>query len=217
MSLKRESAGVYVTHDGRYEVSKGQAFTDCYEPHPIRLSEDVRYAARYGTEEEKRAVGLHLLPFEARNAASAGERGYQCPGDQEHTYVSWGVWDREKDDYVADDSRHFDTKKAAVAWLYKHQERETAKRVAERTAPTMEEIFAARDKIRQELRGGTRKKLRAPGHKLTLTWSGETGIESSSTAECSCGWAEFASNQHECRYEYQHHLVDVLAKEALNA
>ena len=47
---------------------------------------------------------------------------------------------------------------------------------------------------------------RIKGHKLTLTWSGEYGEESSSTATCSCGWWESASNQRVCREEYNFHL-----------
>ena len=58
-----------------------------------------------------------------------------------------------------------------------------------------------------------RKALRVPGHKLTIRWSGEYGIESSSTGECECGWQESASNQHEVRFEYRHHLRWVLARE----
>lgn len=57
-----------------------------------------------------------------------------------------------------------------------------------------------------------RKALRVPGHKLTITWSGETGIESSSTGECTCGWQEAASNQHHVRFEYRHHLEEVQAR-----
>jgi len=45
------------------------------------------------------------------------------------------------------------------------------------------------------------------GHKLTLTWSREYGIESSSTAECACGWQESHSNQAGCRMEYRLHLA----------
>lgn len=44
------------------------------------------------------------------------------------------------------------------------------------------------------------------GHRLTLTWCGEYGVESSSTATCVCGWQESASNQDECRHEYRCHL-----------
>jgi hypothetical protein len=51
--------------------------------------------------------------------------------------------------------------------------------------------------------------LRIKGHKLTLEWSGERGVEASSTGICICGWEESASNQQECRWEYRHHLGDV--------
>lgn len=44
------------------------------------------------------------------------------------------------------------------------------------------------------------------GHKLTLSWSGEYGVESSSTASCICGWQESGSNQEVCRFEYRQHL-----------
>lgn len=52
--------------------------------------------------------------------------------------------------------------------------------------------------------------LRAPGHKLVMEWSGEYGIESSSTGFCRCGWTESASNQEEVRFEYRQHLGRVL-------
>ena len=52
--------------------------------------------------------------------------------------------------------------------------------------------------------------LRAAGHALKLTWSGERGAESSSTGECPCGWSESASSQNEVRNEYRFHLLRVL-------
>lgn len=51
--------------------------------------------------------------------------------------------------------------------------------------------------------------MRVPGHKLTLVWSGERGVESSSTAHCACGWSESASSQFICRFEYRNHLRQV--------
>jgi hypothetical protein len=59
-----------------------------------------------------------------------------------------------------------------------------------------------------------RKGLRAKGHKLTLEWSGEYGVEASSTGYCICGWSESASNQEECRHEYRCHLESVIAEQA---
>jgi predicted small metal-binding protein len=50
---------------------------------------------------------------------------------------------------------------------------------------------------------------RVKGHKLTMSWSGEYGIESSSTGFCRCGWQESASNQNEVRHEYRMHLQNV--------
>jgi hypothetical protein len=55
----------------------------------------------------------------------------------------------------------------------------------------------------------TKRRLTAPGHKLTMEWSGEYGQESSSTGFCSCGWQESASSQTEVRNEYRFHLCDV--------
>src|SRR3972149_12261944 len=45
-----------------------------------------------------------------------------------------------------------------------------------------------------------------------MTWSGEYGVESSSTGECICGWTESASSQREVRNEYRSHLQAVLAR-----
>ena len=39
-----------------------------------------------------------------------------------------------------------------------------------------------------------------------MEWSGEHGIESSSTGECPCGWSESASSQRVVREEYRYHL-----------
>lgn len=51
---------------------------------------------------------------------------------------------------------------------------------------------------------------RVKGHRLSLEWSGEYGVESSSTGTCACGkWQESASNQSEVRQEYRWHLRDV--------
>lgn len=51
--------------------------------------------------------------------------------------------------------------------------------------------------------------LRVKGHRLRMEWSGETGVESSSTGFCPCGWSESASSQAEVRNEYRFHLRDV--------
>lgn len=53
--------------------------------------------------------------------------------------------------------------------------------------------------------------LRAAGHKLAMEWSGEHGIESTSTGTCKCGaWSESASNRDEVAHEYAMHLGSVL-------
>lgn len=64
-----------------------------------------------------------------------------------------------------------------------------------------------------EWQNGTRKVLRAEGHRLSMTWSGEYGKESSSTGSCLCGWTESASAQDIVREEYRWHIATVIAKE----
>ena len=66
---------------------------------------------------------------------------------------------------------------------------------------TVTKVIASRD---EDLK--IRKSLRIPGHKLTIEWSGEYGVESTSTGTCTCGWQESASNQNEVRFEYREHL-----------
>jgi len=56
------------------------------------------------------------------------------------------------------------------------------------------------------------KKLRASGHALKIEYSGETGVERSSTGFCRCGWMESASVQREVRNEYYWHLKRVLKR-----
>lgn len=46
-------------------------------------------------------------------------------------------------------------------------------------------------------------------HALTVTWNGERGVESTSTATCRCGWEESTSNERESRFEYRQHLRSV--------
>lgn len=53
-----------------------------------------------------------------------------------------------------------------------------------------------------------KKRLRVPGHKLTLEYSGER--ESGSTGICDCGWQESCSSQVEVRNEYRWHLKSVV-------
>lgn len=62
-----------------------------------------------------------------------------------------------------------------------------------------------------EWQNRTRKVLRVRGHRLAMTWSGEYGVESSSTGECPCGWTESASSQDIVREEYRWHLAKVIA------
>ena len=116
LKLKKQEAGTYVTEDGRYEVSKGIAYTYCDGPHPIRLSRAFRDAVRYGTDEEKRREQVHLYPAEAVWAVQNGKTAYYCEGGEEHPYDSWGVTDLTTDDYV-DGGEDFRTKKEAIGWL----------------------------------------------------------------------------------------------------
>lgn len=56
--------------------------------------------------------------------------------------------------------------------------------------------------------------MRLKGHALSMEWSGETGIESSSTGTCRCGhWTESASSQAVLRQEYRWHLESVLRRQ----
>lgn len=123
MKLVKKEAGVYRTEDGRYEVEKGHAFTDCVEPHPVRISADLRQQAREATGsiwEKPKAV-----PQDAWDAARRGKRGYLCQGGEEHAYVSWSVADRQTDQ-VLGGGEHFDTKTEAVGFLERHLAREGA-------------------------------------------------------------------------------------------
>ena len=45
------------------------------------------------------------------------------------------------------------------------------------------------------------------GHKLTIEWSGEYGVESTSTGTCRCGWTESGSSREIVRDEYGWHIA----------
>jgi len=117
MRLKRKEAGVYVTEDGRFEVSKGHAYSECDNPHPVQISREVRNEIRTAAsyplhwEAVRRKYGADVC-----RAVLDGKRGYMCYGGEEHWRVSWGVTDLAKDDYV-DGGEDFDTKADAVAFL----------------------------------------------------------------------------------------------------
>ncbi len=51
--------------------------------------------------------------------------------------------------------------------------------------------------------------MRISGHKLTIEWNGEYGVESASTGTCPCGWQESGSNREVVRDEYRGHLLRV--------
>lgn len=81
-----------------------------------------------------------------------------------------------------------------------------------------------RDKAAEQAENGRKRapsrhpRIRVPGHKLTITWSGERKREeSSSTGTCICGWSESGSNREIVRDEYTHHLqheAELLARKA---
>jgi hypothetical protein len=125
VELRREESGVYVTPDGRYEVSRSWAEGWCDDPHPVQIPKatrlDLRERIRNG--EAKPAD----VDQEVWQAVLDGKKGYHCEGGMEHAYISWGVWNRQREDYVTNpsgqDGNDFRTKKEAVAFLADHLER----------------------------------------------------------------------------------------------
>lgn len=126
MSLKltKVEAGTYQTEDGRYNVEKSGHYTYCLGPHPVRVPREAR-------EEIRAAIGDSDKEFDARrkwggdftSAVRHGEKGYQCPGDEEHYREHWIVWDNETNDYArahGSDGDDFETKTEAVGWLVKY-------------------------------------------------------------------------------------------------
>ena len=55
-----------------------------------------------------------------------------------------------------------------------------------------------------------KKRLRVPGHALTVEWSREYGVHRSSTGTCKCGWQESHFTGWGVRQEYRWHLERVL-------
>lgn len=119
--MRREESGVYVTEDGRFEVSKGHAYTECDNPHPVQIAHATREKIRDMIHSPGQGVSLARRDFgnEFVDAVLDGKRGYFCEGGEEHWRVSWGVWDREKDDYVPG-GEDFDSKGDAVTFLERH-------------------------------------------------------------------------------------------------
>ena len=121
--LRRVTAGEYVTQDGKYLVTQGFAYTECDEPHPVRLGKDRRQGIR---EDLARYTRNYVVIRWGGDAVAAVENcrpGYFCPGGVEHAYVSWGVWDIEKNDYVSPGAIHFDKKSEAAEFLKDYLEK----------------------------------------------------------------------------------------------
>lgn len=121
MRLKRKEAGVYVTEDGRYEISKGHCYTECEGPHPVRVGREARQEIRrasYGSSPISPGWASVVRKYgpQACNAVLEGGRGYFCEGGEEHWRVSWGAWDLATDDYVSG-GEDFETMTHAIAFL----------------------------------------------------------------------------------------------------
>lgn len=123
--LKCEQAGLYVTHDGRYEITLGHTYDYCEADHPVRLGKVLRRkiieaAAKNGWDKVRYQEGMRGVAESAFWAARTGAKGYTCYAGTEHAKDSWGVWDRQKDDYVDDGGIHFDTMTEAREYLEDH-------------------------------------------------------------------------------------------------
>lgn len=98
--LVRQPNGVYLTEDGRYEVTSDDGYlTTCDNPHPVR---------------GKKGWG-----------AQPNRQGYYCEGGADHYYTCWHIWDLELDDYAFGDSPGaYETFKEAAEALTRELARE---------------------------------------------------------------------------------------------
>lgn len=117
LALRRTGEGDYATEDGRFVVCRGEAWTVCDAPHPVRLPrirwrQDWRSDGSFGTV-----------------------KADMCRGGEEHPYVVWGVVEII-DDRDAERGGPFDTKRQAVDWLTRHLERAAVQNVASRQRAT---------------------------------------------------------------------------------
>jgi hypothetical protein len=131
MSLKltKIEAGVYETEDGRYRVERSEHLTYCLDPHPVKVGADERAKIREALAEHG-GRAFDVIRFgrtgsisDAIHAVADGQRGYHCPGDEEHVRNHWIVWDNETDDYArkhGSDGDDFESKKEAVEWMEKY-------------------------------------------------------------------------------------------------
>jgi len=77
------------TVPGPYVIQRDdEAVTMCEEPHPVRFSMKRRPEHEYGE------------PWERRWAVDRwpDARGYRCPGDQDHFYTVWTVYNGADED-----------------------------------------------------------------------------------------------------------------------
>lgn len=66
----------------RYVIQKEEGTTWCDNPHPVRFP---RRGAEHWRDE----------PWERRSAIDSGRRGYLCPGNREHGYPVWIVYNAD--------------------------------------------------------------------------------------------------------------------------
>lgn len=107
--LVRQPNGVYLTEDGRYEVTSDDGYmTTCDNPHPVR----------------GRKLGY--------GGVLSSRQGYYCEGGETHYYTRWHIWDLKLDDYAFGDSPgEYETFKEAAEALTRELAREAAGRAAE--------------------------------------------------------------------------------------
>jgi hypothetical protein len=86
--LVREQSGEYLTEDGRYRVfSDDEYITYCEGPHVVRLP-----------------FGKWTTEWDYDKGCLREVKGYQCPGNEEHHYTRWNIWDYEADNYAFGES-----------------------------------------------------------------------------------------------------------------
>ena len=90
--LVSRGGGFWVSEDGRWEVKYDDDFTtECDRAHPVRLTTELRTLV---------SERPWLWPVEAVEAVRARKAGYLCPGEQEHPYGRWHIWDHARRDYL---------------------------------------------------------------------------------------------------------------------
>jgi len=111
----RQDNGVWISEDkdGRFRIESDEDnITECENEHPVRITPAIVKSVREQTR---------LWCQAARFAVADGQRGYLCPGGQEHNYTTWHVWDDEKGDFVGGDSGFPSFTAAAKHFVRWHQ------------------------------------------------------------------------------------------------